>query len=263
MTTSTTNGKVKQLRTFAKKTAAALFWVAVWQVASMLVGQEILVPSPAQVFVRLSVLVGKESFWLNTGGSLARVLGGFTIAVVLGTVFAVCAHRAPLFRILIEPAISVVKATPVASFIILILVWMNASYMPVLISMLMVLPGVYVSVRMGIQSTDPQLLEMAHVFRVSGRKIIMRIYVPSVRPFFFAACKTGLGLAWKAGVAAEVLGNTFHSIGGQIFESKIYLETVDLFAWTLVVIVLSMIIEKVVLSLFRRLGERETRKGEA
>ena len=252
MRTSSTRDK-NRLKNFAKKTAAILFWLAVWQGVYMLVRQEILVASPATVFARLTELVGEPSFWMDTGGSLLRVLLGFVIAVGAGTILAACAHRFSLFAVLLQPVISIVKATPVASFIILALVWMKSGNMPVLISMLMVLPGVYIGVLQGIRSTDPNLLEMARVFRVSEQKILLKIYTPSVMPYFMAACTTGLGLAWKAGIAAEVLGNTVHSIGGQIYDSKIYLETVDLFAWTLVVILLSMIIEKVVLGLVGRL----------
>jgi len=260
--TSSTNGNPK-IKNAVRTAAAALFWLAVWQGVYMAVRQEILVVSPAAVLVRLSELVQEGAFWVNTAGSLIRVLSGFLIAVVLGTVLAALSHRFALVKTLTRPAISIIKATPVASFIILALVWMRSAHMPVLISMLMVLPGVYVNLLEGIRNVDPELLEMTRVFRFPVRKVLTKLYLPSVVPYFIAACTTGLGLAWKAGVAAEVLGNTVGSIGGQIYESKIYLETLDLFSWTLVVILLSMAIEKTVLVLLARLSfERTDNEGK-
>ena len=264
MKTSSTNGNQK-LKNAVRTAAAAIFWLDVWQGVYLWVRQEIFVVSPAAVLVRLSELVGEGEFWVNTAGSLLRVLSGFLIAVLLGTALAVLSHRFALVKTLTKPAISVIKATPVASFIILALVWMRSEHMPVLISMLMVLPGVYVNLLEGIRNVDPELLEMTRVFRFPFRKVLTKLYLPSVAPYFIAACTTGLGLSWKAGVAAEVLGNTVGSIGGEIYRSKIYLETLDLFSWTLVVILLSMALEKIVLALLARLPFERTdseRKGE-
>ena len=143
------------------------------------------------------------------------------------------------------------QATPVASFTILVLIWIDRDYVPVLICGMMVLPVVYNSVSTGIRVTDPQLLEMAKVYRLSRFQILRRIYVPSVLPFFQTACINSVGLGWKAGIAAEVLTVPKHSIGRMIADSKLYLMTEELFASTLVVIGLSLLLQKIMLRLLQ------------
>ena len=150
---------------------------------------------------------------------------------------------------LLSPLFSVIKATPVASFIILALVWINKELIPVFISALMVLPVIHGNVREGIISTDRELLEMAKIFGFSRKQKLSRIYLPSVAPYLTAGVKTCLGLAWKAGVASEVLCFAAYSIGNKLYQAKVYLETADMFAWTVTVIVISIIIEKVLMSL--------------
>ena len=153
---------------------------------------------------------------------------------------------------LLRPVLRIVKATPVASFIILALVWIPSPGVPVFTSFLMVFPIVFENVLSGMRHTDRQLLEMGRMFRLSRAALFRQIYAPSLAPYLSAACATGLGLAWKAGVAAEVLANTRLSLGGKIYAAKIYLETPDLFAWTAVVIAMSVALEKLVSLALRR-----------
>ena len=152
------------------------------------------------------------------------------------------------------------KATPVASFIILVLIWVPSRNLSVVISFLMVLPVIYTNVLNGIQSTDGKLLEMAEVFDVSPWRRIKYIYMSSVLPYFRAGCSLGLGLCWKAGVAAEVIGIPAGSIGEKLYEAKVYLETPDLFSWTIVIIILSIAFEKIFLLLTDLLVGRVERR---
>ena len=145
---------------------------------------------------------------------------------------------------LFKPVLTVVRATPVASFIILALVWIKRDNISTFISFLMVLPILWSNVTEGIAQCDSDLLEMARAFHFSKTALISKIYIPSVMPYFFAGCTTAIGLSWKAGVAAEVLSLPKHALGSELYYSKIYLETPSLFAVTLVVIVMSIILEK-------------------
>ena len=137
-----------------------------------------------------------------------------------------------------------IKAVPVASFIILVLIWVPSRNLSVVISFLMVLPIVYTNVLNGIRSMDGQLLEMARVFRVPLSRRIRYIYLSQLLPFLRTAFSLSLGLCWKAGIAAEVIGIPDGSIGERLYESKVYLQTADLFAWTLVIVALSIGFEK-------------------
>ena len=219
----------------------AAFWLAIWCLAAACVDQPLLVPSPIAVLRRLGELAAAPLFWRSTLVSLLRIFCGALAGTILGTLCAV-----------------LVRATPVASFIILVLLWVSTGKVPGVISALMVLPVVWESVSAGIRSADPQLLELARSYQFSRRKQMRYVYLPAVRPHFAAGVCTAIGLAWKSGVAAEVLCLPKAAIGTQVYYSKIYLETPSLFAWTAVVIVLSMLLERIV---HRLLGVKGGRKA--
>ena len=151
------------------------------------------------------------------------------------------------------------KAVPVASFVILALIWAGSRNLSVVISFLVVLPVVYVNTMAGLKSTDKKLLEMAAVFRMPLWRKIRFIYLPALVPHLVSGCRIALGMSWKSGAAAEVIGLPEHSIGEHLYMAKIYLETADLFAWTLVIILVSALFERIVLFLISGLCPQ---KGE-
>ena len=189
---------------------AVLFWIAIWQFASMYLKQEILLASPVSVVRKLFELIFSGNFWQSVGFSFVRIVTGFLLAVFLGIFLAILAYWSKTVEILIAPVIAVVKSTPVASFIILCLIWIPSRNLSVFISFLMVLP------------------------------------------YFLSACRLSLGMCWKAGVAAEVIGVPSGSIGEKLYNAKIYLNTPDLFAWTIVIIVISFVFEKCFLGIVSR-----------
>ena len=242
----------KTLRTLA----VVLFWLLIWQLAAALVGQELLLPSPLRVARELLRLAGGAEFWLTVAQSIRRVLTGIASAVLLGILLALLTHKSALLRALLSPVMTLVKSTPVASFIILALVWLGRDVVPPVIAALMVLPVVWANVSQGLDGIDPQLLELAQVFRLPRGRVFRRITLPSVLPHLRAALCSALGLGWKAGVAAEILTVPARSIGKRIYEAKIYLETTELFAWTAAVVLLSLVIERLLLRLVGRIGKK-------
>lgn len=251
MKTSTTHNNLR-VKHWIECALAVFFWLLVWQAVSMAVQQEILMVSPLRVCQRFFALGTEKEFWLSAVFSMARILSGFLLAVLFGTVLAVCTVRFSAVHILFFPLLSAIKATPVASFIILALVWLRSGFVPIFTAFLIALPLVWSNVSSGISKTDLKLLQMAHIYHFGAWKTLRLVYIPSVLPYFTAACTTGLGLAWKAGVAAEVLSSTKLSIGGHIYAAKIYLETADLFAWTLLVIAMSVLLEFAMVRLMRK-----------
>ena len=236
-----------QTRETLKTAAAVCFWLAVWAVASVIVNKPLLLPGPAAVAAELARLLTAAQFWAVTGVSLGRVLLGVVSATVLGVVLAALGERFSLVRAAASPLLTVVKSTPVASFTILVLLWLRREAVPVFIAALIVLPVVYSNVAAGIRETDPLLLEMARACRLSPWRTLHRVRIPAVLPQFRAALRSALGFGWKAGVAAEVLTLPQRSIGRMIYESKLYLQTTELFAWTAAVVLLSLAIEKLLL----------------
>ncbi len=238
------NGKGSVFTTFAVRIGALIFWIAVWQAASMAVDSEVLLPSPHSVLRSLAALVRTEEFWLSALSSLKRIMLGYICAVVFGAVAALMICRSRVLSAIVTPLLDVITATPVASFIILALVWIGRESVPAFISFLIVFPVMTSHVSSGIRSVDPSLREMCRVYGFSSACKLVLLYLPSSISQIASGMAVSLGLAWKSGIASEVLSIPKRSIGRHVYESKLYLETSELFAWTVTVIILSMFIEK-------------------
>lgn len=245
--TSTTSNRKNKIKIWA---VAA--WLIIWQLVSMWIGQEILLVSPAAVFRRLLTLLPTGEFWSSVLFSVVRITGGFLFAAaagVAGAGFAVKFRRVEEF---LRPFVLTIKAIPVASFVILVLIWVPSRNLSVVISFLMVFPIIYTNVLDGEKQLDRKLMEMADVFDLSRPVRLRYLYLPQILPYFRTGCSVGLGLCWKAGVAAEVIGIPDYSIGEQLYQAKVYLNTPDLFAWTIVIVLLSFAFEKLFLYLIDR-----------
>ncbi len=218
-----------------------IFWLLLWQVGAMAINQRIILVSPLRVLARLIELAPTLEFWSAIGYSLVRITAGFLLGVVAGTLLAALSARFRRVEELLAPALLAIKSIPVASFVILALILFSSRNLSVLISFLIVLPVLYTNILSGIRAADPQLLEMARVFRIPTLRSIRYVYLPQVLPYFQSACGSALGLCWKSGIAAEVIGMPDGSIGEQLQQAKIYLNTPDLFAWTLVIVLVSLV----------------------
>lgn len=234
----------------------ALIWLIIWEIISLIVGKELLVPSPISVFERLLSLIITGNFWAQIGTSLLRIIIGYVAAIAAGIILGVITAFSEILNSFFEPIAKIIRATPVVSFILLLFVFVAKDNIPAVTAFLMVLPIVWLNVYDGIKHSNKKLLEMAAVFKISKKKKALKIYIPSVMPFFLTAVKTGMGLAWKSGIAAEAIVNPNFGIGTMLHDSKIYLETTDLFAWTVVIIILSIILEKILIKLVNRLMEK-------
>ena len=243
---------VKLLKKAGITVAVLAFWLTVWHIAAVCVNKEILVVTPLTVGRVLINEMQTAAFWRSVGASLLRIFSGFVCGVFTGTLTASLSFiNAPAGHIL-RPLLTVIKATPVASFIVLALVWIQTDNVPVFISFLMVTPIVHTNVLQGLKSAPQSMNEVCKLYRFSKLKTLRHLYIPSVKPYFAAALNTAMGLAWKAGIAAEVLCRPEFSIGGAIWRAKITIETADVFAWTVVVIVMSLVIEKLLAIALRR-----------
>lgn len=233
-----------------------LFWIALWQLASMVIQNDIIFAGPADVVRSLSLLLPSFEFWLSIGHSFGKITLGFAAAFIAGILLGSLAFRFHLLRELLEPLMLLAKSIPVASFVILALIWIGSSGLSVFISFLVVFPILYINTIAGLESTDSQLREMALVFRVSLPRRIRFIYLPALMPYLISSCKIALGMSWKSGIAAEVIGVPSHTIGENLYMAKIYLATPDVFAWTIVIILVSALFEKLFLWLILWLKQK-------
>lgn len=230
-----------------------IFWLIVWQIAAMAVNQAILLPKPVMVGKTLLRFLGESEFWLAITHSLLKIMLGFFLAMILGSGLAFLGAKFSFVHQLIYPILSIIKATPVASFIILALIWIKSANLSTFIAFLMVLPMFYANIYHGLKNVDVKLLEVAKVFGLNKRRTFREVYLPSLKPYLISTCTIGLGFAWKSGVAAEVIGLPAKTIGNQLYYAKVYLQTDELFAWTAAIIVLSIFLEKLLLKILKKL----------
>ena len=228
----------------AGKLLAVIFALCLWQLAAMTIDSKILLVSPVEVAVRLTTIWQTEGFWTSIWFSFYHIAGGFFLALFLGIVLAALAGRFRWIETLLWPFLVTIKTVPVASFVVICLIWLSAEKLSVFISFLIVLPVVYGNVLEGIKSEDKLMLEVGTVFRMPLLRRLLYIHLPQLKPFIMSACATALGMAWKAGVAAEIIGTPNGSIGKQLFYSKIYLDTDDLLCWTVIIVIVSVLFEK-------------------
>lgn len=228
------------------KIGAVLIALIIWQIVSMLVGMEMLLASPIKVLLRIFTLITEKSFFPTLFYSLLRIMFGFLIAFSAGVILAILSGRFGIIEILLRPYVITAKSVPVASFIILCLIWFSYTQLTVFITFLIAFPVIYTNVLQGIKSTDRKMTEMASLFKIKWFSQLLYIYLPALKPYLISACGVATGMAWKAGIAAEVIGMVNGSVGERLYEAKIYFSNADLLAWTVVIILMSIATEKAV-----------------
>ena len=228
----------------------------VWQCAAWAIDNRLLLVGPFQVARRLGALLGEKTTWQALGYSFGRISLGFFLAFALALVLAAVSARFPLAEILLRPYVLAIQTVPVASFIVIALLWLSGRRLSIFISFLMVLPVLYANALQGFRAADRQLLEMAQVFRMPCFRRVRCIFLPALTPYLKSACHVALGLCWKAGVAAEVIAVTEKSVGGMLYDAKVYLEIADLFSWTVLIVAVSLGFEKLFLVLLDSITQR-------
>lgn len=245
----------KKFEKWFRRTVIIIMWLMVWQIITMCVDNSILLVGPGTTLMVLAEKVAEISFWKSIFGSLLRILAGFLAGWILGLLLAAVSGCSGWVEEALYPVMSLIKTIPVASFVVLFLIWFRTDILAGVISMFVVLPNVYLNTLEGIKNTDVKLLEMAEVYEIHPLDRFFYIYRPALKPFWESCMKLSIGMSWKSGVAAEVIGTPEVSIGEQLYMSKIYLDTAGVLAWTVVIILISVLCEKVLLGLWSKFLE--------
>lgn len=232
----------------AAKAGAVLFWIAAWQLASMVVGSEFVLASPLDAVAALARLLPSAEFWRSVAFSLIRIVGGCASAYLVAVPLALAAASHPAVRTLLQPAMGAIKGTPIACTVVALLIWFGSGNISAIAVGLAVLPVVYFGVLQGTDRADPRMRDLFRAFGAPAPVRLLAQTWPQILPYLRAASQSALGMSWKAGVAAELIGVPTGSIGERIYQAKLLLETADLFAWTIAVIALAWICELVALS---------------
>ena len=245
---------IERMKAVAAAGAVAAFWLAVWVFAAALVAQPLILPGPGAVVVALLRLVCDASTWTILVGSGLRILGGLALAAVCGGVLAGVSVRSRTFARLVAPALSFVKATPVACVVVLLLIWLGSARVSIAAVFLMALPGVYFSLVEGLAQVDKPLEQMFRLHGVRGWRLFFAHTWREVLPFVLSCARAVIGMSWKAGVAAELIGMAAGTVGERIYQAKLLIETADLLAWTVLVVAASWACERVLMWLLRASG---------
>ena len=244
----------KRMKAVAAAGAVAAFWLAVWAFAAALVAQPLILPGPGAVVVALLRLVCDANTWAILVGSGLRILGGLALAAVCGGVLAGVSVRSRTFARLVAPALSFVKATPVACVVVLLLIWLGSARVSIAAVFLMALPGVYFSLVEGLAQVDKPLEQMFRLHGVRGWRLFFAHTWREVLPFVLSCARAVIGMSWKAGVAAELIDMATDTVGERIYQAKLLIETADLLAWTVLVVAASWACERVLVWLLRASG---------
>ncbi|MDR1253904.1 MAG: ABC transporter permease subunit [Oscillospiraceae bacterium] len=225
-----------------------IIWVILWQIFYLSVNNDIIIANPYSVFCKIIDLIFIScTAWPKIFISTLRTLCGFFLAIVFSITIAFVTNLSKFIKYFLNPLIHIIKTTPIACFIILALIWVPSFWIPSFISFLIAFPILYSNILKGVASVEPNLIEMSKVFRFSRWNKMKMIYFPAIKPHFFSSCVSGIGLAWKSGISAEVISNSRNSIGMEIYFSQVHLNTINLFAWTIIIAFFSSILEKIVL----------------
>lgn len=244
----------ERMKAVAAAGAVAAFWLAVWVFVAALVAQPLILPGPGTVAVALLRLVCDAGTWAILVGSGARILGGLALAAACGGVMAGASVRSLTFARLVAPALSFVKATPVACIVVLLLIWLGSALVSIVAVFLMALPGVYFSLVEGLTQADKPLKQMFRLHGVRGWRLFCAHTWREVLPFVLSCARAVIGMSWKAGVAAELIGMAVGTMGERIYQAKLLIETADLLAWTVLVVMASWACERVLVWLLRASG---------
>ena len=234
------------MRKALESIGAVLFWLLVWQIAAALANRTLLLPlpTPADTAAALGRMASQPDFWRILAASVLRICGGFAAALVLGVLCAAASARWRLFRCLTAPLVQLIRAIPVAVFTIVVFLWVSRPYIPSVIVFFTVLPVVWSNVETGLCHTDRRLCEMAQVFGMPRRQLLRQITLPAIRPYLTTAVTSGLGFAWKSGIAAEVICRTRGSLGDLLWSSKAAVSYDEVFALTVVIVVCSSLLQR-------------------
>jgi len=228
-----------------------LFWILAWEIGSLIIDQEIYLPSPHAAFSALINLLTSKETYITIFYSTYRTLAGFFLSCLSGIMLGiVCGIRKPLYD-LFNPLIIIMRTVPVMSIIIIAIMWFKDNNVPIFVAFLMCFPIIWTNTVTGIRSTDVKLLEMCQVYKIKKLRVIKSVYLYSSLPYIQAGMISALGIGWKVTSAAEVLSLPKYSIGRFLYDSKVYLEIPDLFAWTIIIISLSFLFEGLLKFIFR------------
>lgn len=234
--------KKKKLNIICSVAAVAFIWIC-WIIAYYAVGNDYIIPSFQDTFVSLFKCLGEGAFWTAFGFTFLRTALAFVISFLLAAALAAGSALSKIFKSVVKPFVTILRTLPVLAVILLFLIWTNANVAPVIVTVLLLFPMIYARLTAAIDGVDKDVLEMARLYGVSKKDRLFRIYLPQISPAVFALTGSDISLGLKVMISAEVLSNTYRSLGGMMQSARSFLEMPRLAALTLAAVLAGLIIE--------------------
>lgn len=221
------------------------------------------VPTPLAVAGELVRLAREGALFRAVAITTGRTLAGFGIAVLLGGTAGLLAGLLPRLRQALAPVVTAVQGVPPVALIIVALLWFDANRTaPVFTIAVAVLPIIFAAALEGTRAVDRSLIEMAAVFRAPRRLLVTEIYLPHLLSYLFPALVSGLGLAWKVALLAELMAGSKSGMGAGLGAARVNLNVAGMFAWIAVVVLLLLAMENLLLRPLKRRLEPWRRSQE-
>lgn len=243
--------KESTTKTRLQKAAVIIIWILIWQLGAVLVDQPLYLPTPVNTLKSVLTLIQQKTFYVSVGATILRVCVGLCLSVILGIALGALSAKVKIVGMFLDPIVSIMKPIPIMSVIILLLLWLKGSTVPVAVCIMLCFPIIYTNTLEGVLNVDKKLLEMARIYKIKRGRIFKEIIIPSLKPHIFSSIMVCIGFSWKSVVTAEVLSSPKYSMGYNLYATKLYLNTQELFAWTLVIILFSLLVEKVFKKVFK------------
>ncbi|MDD6467405.1 MAG: ABC transporter permease subunit [Erysipelotrichaceae bacterium] len=216
-----------------------------WYALASMLQNEILLPLPQVVFMRMLQDLQDPLFYSTIAVTMIRMLKGLAVAFLLGIFLGMCSGISKWFEAFFYPIEVIVKTIPNISYIIISLIWLGSEKSVTVVSFLVLFPIVFGNTKQGIQSIAKEYLDVVRIFPVPFSYLVFHVYLPFLKPYLSAALHTALGLGFKVSVMAEILGRVQMGIGFWIDYCRVNLDYTGVFSWTIWIILLVVLLEKV------------------
>lgn len=217
----------------------------VWHILSKY-NDPIILPSPKIVCISLFDILKSKSSYLMIVSTLYRALIGLLLTFMLGISIGISISLNNALKEVIMPLVKLLQSIPVISWVLLSLIWFKIELIPIFILLTNTLPIVIISVYEGIKGVDKKLLEMSSFFKVTKKKIIKNLYIPSIISHIIASSSIVLSSSFKIIIMSEIITKISTGIGSSINEAWINIETEKILAWTLIAVFFSLAIDSTI-----------------
>ncbi|RKE65898.1 NitT/TauT family transport system permease protein [Pseudorhodoplanes sinuspersici] len=217
-----------------------------WQIASLGTPAFIL-PSPSRVWKTWQELVARPEFWGDFGITFYRIFMGFAFAAVIGTVLGLLLGASRTLGEFFEPVLTIINTVSSSIWAIFALIWFGLSnWSTIFVVFMTAMPLILTNVWQGTQTVNAEFIELARTFRMSRLQMLTKIYLPTILPLFFAGARLAFGFGARVSIVAETLGAS-SGIGYRLRQAADLVQTDQVFAWTLTLVALMIILEGFVL----------------